>query len=101
MSLTLEDIYNPTIAKITTIFEYTVLTVHLLFAPIIIFVILMNSKKIKVYRWYLINTVCWNASAGMAGLFLGYSILNPGIIVIFNSIFENAVNDVNIAYIVL
>ena len=36
----------------------------------------------------------------MTGNFLGYSVLNPGIIFIFNSIFENAVNDLNIWYIV-
>ena len=101
MNLTLEDLQNPTIAKITTIFEYTIITAHLLFVPIIIFVILMNSKKIKVYRWYLINTVFWNAAAGVAAIFLGYSILNPGIIILFNSIFENSVNDLNIWYIVL
>jgi hypothetical protein len=100
MNLTLEDLRNPTIAKITNIVEYTILTVHLLFVPIIIFVILMNSKKIKVYRWYLINTVVWNAAAGVGAIFLGYSILNPGIIFLFNSIFENAVNNLNIWYIV-
>uniref|UniRef100_A0A914CTV8 Uncharacterized protein n=1 Tax=Acrobeloides nanus TaxID=290746 RepID=A0A914CTV8_9BILA len=100
MNLTLEDLQNLTIAKITNIVEYTILIVHLIFVPIIIFVILMNSKKIKIYRWYLINTVFWNAAAGVAAIFLGYSILNPGIIILFNSIFENAVNDLNIWYIV-
>jgi hypothetical protein len=90
-NITLNAIYNRPLAMFSEIVEHITLSVQLILAPIIIYVVFQN-KKINIYRYYLINTIFWNTLSQIGNTLFSLSFLTPYPIIVFNSALESYID---------
>lgn len=97
-NLVLENLYNPSAAFVSEIVTDTLLVIQLLCAPVIIYAIFRKSQEMKIYRFYLLNTIIWNTIVEISLFLTAPTILCPYPYVLINSIFEHDV-DIDLWYI--
>jgi hypothetical protein len=90
-NITLNAIYNRPVAIFSEIVEYITLSMQLIMAPIIIYVVFQN-KQIQIYRYYLINTIFWNTLFQIGNTLFSFSVLTPYSIFVFNSALESYID---------
>lgn len=85
---TLDDFYSPYVISFTQIIMNAGFILEFIMLPFVVYAIVKKSRMMKIYRWYLLNGVIWNASL----VFL-YGVVNPVLsgtfpILLINSFFE-------------
>ena len=61
MNLTISNVYSEQAATVSRIFENIFALFQIFMAPLLFYVTMTQSKQMEIFRFYLMNTVVWNA----------------------------------------
>ena len=89
MNLTLSDVYNEQAVMVSRIFENIFALFQIFMAPLLFYVTMTQSKQMKIYRFYLMNTVIWNTIGEIFLALISPAILSPYTCIIFNGLLAN------------
>ena len=89
MNLTLSDVYNEPAATVSRIFENIFALFQIFIAPLLFYVTMTQSKQMKIYRFYLMNTIVWNTIAQIILALTSPAVLSAYACIIFNGFLAN------------
>jgi hypothetical protein len=84
LNLSLSDVYNQGATTFYKLSFEIVTCFQLLVLPFLIYIILTQSKKMRTYRWYLLNTILWNTLMEITQCLTCPMILSPFPLIFFS-----------------
>ena len=79
---------NSSVIIATKTIDFIAWTLQIIGTSLLTYII-ARTKKMEIYRWYLINELVWRMLADTTLLLASPSILSPYFYILINSVFEN------------
>lgn len=96
MNLTLYNVHNEPVSM-GQIFEILTALIQIIMAPILVYVIMTQSKQMGIFRFYLINLIVWNTMNEIILAIISPTILTPYLCIIVNGFFADFLS-IDISY---
>jgi hypothetical protein len=89
MNLTLSDVYNEPAAMASKFSEHLAALFQIFMAPLLLYVIMSESKQMGIFRFYLMATIFWNTIGEILLALLSMALLSPYLCIVSNGFLAN------------